>query len=296
MLILILPLFFITCQSGQDANGVKKFEITDTPVHDESISLPQEVLGDIIYTFSGIVEIPSLIKDLGLPYINGLPVPTGNILNYNTSIKRAFIMGVLGTGLGYMTIYNRTASASGYVAALRELTESLVVEKLFDFNNIERLAGSQTDPASLMYNFMHSYNRSDEYFRENKMAHLSTAMVSGVWLEGLYLLTRAADINHDSELFESIGEQKIILNDLIIILRNYEQSYPELTSLIQKLTILKEQFDKVEIVYEVDEPQAVEQDGMLVIVQNQRSTVNIADEQIRNITNEAEIIRNQLIL
>ncbi len=242
-----------------------------------------------------MVEIPALIKDLGVPYSNGFLLSSDDITHYINNFERAFLLGVMGADLGYMNMYNRTSLLPVYLSALRQLADSLFIGHLFDFDEIERLAGSDYDPDALIYNYMQSYNRTDEYLRQERKTYLSTAIVSGVWVEGLYLLTRAAEVQPGEDIFERIGEQKIILNDLIIILRNHQQFHPEFTPLIEKLATLKEEFDKVEIVYEVDEPQAIERDGMLVIVQNQRSTVNIAEEQIRNITLKTETIRDNLI-
>jgi hypothetical protein len=43
------------------------------------------------------------------------------------------------------------------------------------------------------------------------------------------------------------------------------------------------------------EPETVEQDGMIMIVQNERSTVHITDEQMKSIIRITEEVRNQLI-
>ncbi len=296
ILFLASTVILASCRSGQEPDTAMDSEIRDSLVEDEPIAVSEEIMGDIVYSFSSIFETPALIKDLGVPYSNGFLSAAGNIHSYTDNFKRAFIMGVLGTGLGYMNIFNQTAAVPNYVAALRQLTDSLAVGHLFDFTVMEGMAGADEDPGSLMYSYMQSYNRAGEHLREKKMTHLSTAMVSGVWLESLYLLTRAAGSHPGEELLERIGEQKIVLNDLVLILRNHERSHPEFAQLTAELSSIKEEFDKVEIIYEVDEPQAVEQDGMLVIVQNQHSTVNISDEQIENITRKSENIRNQLIL
>ena len=301
LILLLVTVLHVSCQSGRDpgtehAPGtVPGTGITDQTLTDESIALPDEIIGEIIYSFASMVEIPALIKDLGVPYSNGFLLSSDDISHYINNFERAFLLGVMGADLGYMNMYNRTNVLPVYLSALRKLADSLFIGHLFDFDEIERLAGSGYEPDALIYNYMQSYNRTDEYLRQERRTHLSTAIVSGVWVEGLYLLTRAAEAQPGEDIFERIGEQKIILNDLIIILRNHERYYPEFTPLIEKLATLKEEFDKVEIVYEVDEPQAIERDGMLVIIQNQRSTINIAEEQIRNITLKTETIRDNLI-
>ena len=59
--------------------------------------------------------------------------------------------------------------------------------------------------------------------------------------------------------------------------------------------IFKEVFDKVEITYEMGEPETVEKDGMVMIVQNEKSIVQITDEQLQQIIDISEEVRNQLI-
>lgn len=296
-LTILFTVLVLSCQSGRDHDKtISEFEPADSVIQEDPSVISDEVVWDIIYNFSSIVEIPAFMKDIGVPYYNGFISAADHIDNYDDNFRRAFLAGVLGSDIGYMNMYNRTADIPRYLTALRQLTDSLVPENIFDFNNMERLAGSESDQGSFTYSYMQSYNRMDEYLRQESMTHLSTAMVSGVWLEGLYLLTRASGLHPDNEIHERIGEQKIILNDLVIILRSHERSHPEFAGLTGQMSSIKEEFDQVEIVYEVDEPQAVERDGMLVIVQNQRSTVNIEDRQIENITRKAETIRNNLIL
>ncbi len=57
----------------------------------------------------------------------------------------------------------------------------------------------------------------------------------------------------------------------------------------------KEVFDQVEITYEMGEPETVEKDGMVMIVQNEKSIVQITDEQLQQIINKTEEVRNKLI-
>ncbi len=58
---------------------------------------------------------------------------------------------------------------------------------------------------------------------------------------------------------------------------------------------IKVVFDQVEITYEMREPETVEKDGMVMIVQNEKSNVQITDEQLQQIINKTEEVRNKLI-
>lgn len=296
LFILVLPVLFASCQSGRDSDSGTEFEIPDSVIHSETLEISEDIVEGIISNVSSIVEMAALIKDLGVPYSNDYLATSDHVDNYNTNFKRALMLGIFGADLGYLNMYNRSTSIISYLSSIRRLSEGLAVGHFFDFSTLRRLASSQSDLDSLMYISVQSFNRIDNYLREEKRGHLSTAIVAGVWIEGLYLLTQVARSHPGDEIFERIGEQKIVLNDLMIILWNYERVHPEYAQLTNELMPIKEYFDKVSITYEVGEPEAIERDGMLLIIQHERSIVNITEEQIKNISERAEIIRNNLIL
>lgn len=296
LLILIMPVLFVSCQSGRERGMGTYFEIPDSVIFAESPEIYEDVMEGITSNVSSIVEMSAFIKDLGVPYSNRYLATTANMDSYSTNFRRALMLGAFGADLGYLNMYNRTIEVMDYLTSIRRLSEGLAVGQFFDFSTLRTLASSQSNLDSLMYIFVQSYNRMDNYLREERRAHLSTAMVAGVWVEGLYLLTQVALTHPGEEIFERIGDQKIILNDLIIIVKNYERLHPEFALLSSELASAKELFDQVSITYEVGEPEAVENDGMLMIIQHEHSIINITEQQVSEITNKVEIIRNNLIL
>jgi hypothetical protein len=58
---------------------------------------------------------------------------------------------------------------------------------------------------------------------------------------------------------------------------------------------IKEVFDQVEITYEMGEPETVEKDGMVMIVQHEKSIVQITEEQLKQIIDKTEQLRNKLM-
>ncbi len=296
LLFLVVPVLLVSCQMGRDSGPGTDFEIPDSVIYAQTLEISEEVMEGIISNVSSIVEISSLIKDLDVPYSNSYLATTANLDNYNTNFRRAFMLGVYGADLGYLNMYNRTTAVLDYLTSIRRLSDGLGVGQFFDFSTLRRLASSQSNLDSLMFISVQSFNRMDNYLRQEQRAHLSAAMVAGVWIEGLYLLTQVAKSFPGEELFERIGEQKIILNDLIIILQNYGRVHPEFAGLSEELDKVKKIFDEVSITYERGEPEAIERDGMLMIIQHERSIVNITEEQIRALTEATETIREKLIL
>jgi hypothetical protein len=293
LLILIFPVLITFCHSP---DSVKENEdgIPGRKSISESLIISEDIMAGIS-NVSSIVETSALVKGLGLPYTNDYLAAMSNNDEFGTNFKRAFILGVYGADLGYLNTYTRKTYLVEYIDRISQLAEGLEVAEFFDSSTLRRLAVSGSAPDSLMYISVQSFNQMDQHLRNAKRASLSAAIIAGVWIEGLYILTQAFESQPGEKLAERIGEQKIILNDLMLIFRNYQHVHPEFEDLIRELAFIKEDYDKVSITYTVGEPEVIERDGMLMIVQHERSSVDISNEQLDNIVEKAEIIRNKLI-
>ena len=139
-----------------------------------------------------------------------------------------------------------------------------------------------------------NFNQMDKYLHSNNRSNLSALIVTGVWIEGLYLGTQVAKEKPDKQLAERIGEQKITLNELILILENFK-SDKQYAKLINELMLIKNEYKDVNIKIEKGEPEAIEENGMLTIVQNDKSIVEISEEQLNSIIQTTEEVRNRLI-
>jgi hypothetical protein len=134
----------------------------------------------------------------------------------------------------------------------------------------------------------------DKYLHSNNRTNLSTLMVTGVWIEGLYLGTQVYKATPNKDLADRIGEQKLTLDQLMLILEIYQKD-KQYTKLLEDLQLLKELFKSVEIFVEKGEPQMIEIDGMLSIVQGDKSIIKISPEILDNIIKTTEQVRNRLI-
>lgn len=69
-------------------------------------------------------------------------------------------------------------------------------------------------------------------------------MVTGVWLEGLYLASQVSKETNNKEMAEKIGEQYLLLDKLILVLSNF-RSDPNINDLIADLSIIDDAYDGV---------------------------------------------------
>ena len=292
--LLLCIIIISSCKSNKDSDYKSEFEIPDSVLNEGVLEVSQEAMDEIIQNLSSPVEIAALVKEIGVPFSKDYLASTRNIDKFNTSFKQALNLGIYGTDLGYLNIYNKTVSVIDYITAIKILADGIKVGQFFDFATLKRLATSNQNLDSLTYISVHSFNKMDSYLRDNNRSNLSTLIVAGVWIEGMYLATQVAKNNPSPEISERIGEQKLILDNLLIILKNYQKD-SNFAELINDLEKIKENLKDVKITIIPGEPEMVEENGMLTIVQNETSLVEMTDEQLINIIDKTEEIRNKLI-
>jgi hypothetical protein len=294
IILFLTVLFLFSCQSRKGKESGTEFEVPDSVITAEALTISNEALEEIVQNVSSPIEMAALIKEIGVPFSTKYLATTDYVDRYNTSFKMAYSLGVFGADLGYLNIYDKSNQVIDFLTAINKLADGIKVGQFFDFETLKRLATSRENIDSLMYISVNSFNNMDLYLRDNNRGHLSALMIAGTWVEGMYLVTQVASEKSNPELSERIGEQKINLNNIMLILDNYKE-HEQVMKVIESLNGLKEEFDKVEITYVIGEPETVEQGGMIMIVQNEKSVVNISDEQLNKIISKTKQIRNKLI-
>jgi hypothetical protein len=293
LLLLILGLI-VSCQSRKGKISDTDFGISDSIEIAADLQISEEAMEEIVQNVSSPIEMAALIKEIGTPFSIDYLATTDFIDRYNTSYQMAYILGMFGADLGYLNIYNKNTQIVDYLTSINKLADGIHVGQFFDFATMKRLATSRENIDSLMYISVSSFNNMDSYLRENQRGHLSALMITGIWVEGMYLATQVAKANSDQALYDRIGEQKLNMNNLFLILNAYK-SQDQIQKIIDVLSEIKVIFDQVEITYEMGEPETVEQDGMIMIVQNERSIVHITEGQMESIIKKTEEVRNKLI-
>jgi hypothetical protein len=259
------------------------------------LQISNQAMEEIIQNISSPIEMASLIKELGVPFSARYLSNVSEENRYASPFKMALSLGILGADLGYLNVYEKTGSSLNYLSGISRLSDGLKINQFFDFNTLKRLASSSTSLDSLVFLSVHSFNNMDDHLRKTERSNLSALMVAGVWIEGMYLVTQVAKEKPNETLAGYIGEQKSILNDLLIILKNYE-SDDQFSQLIADLEKIKSEFADVKITYEMGEPMAVEKDGMLMIVQQEKSNIEISENTLNKIISVTEDVRNRLLI
>lgn len=281
-----------TCSRTRETFNIPEDILFD----DSNLTIQPNVIMEMIDNIASPIEMASLMRALELPFSQRYLAPARNVSSrFITSQEKAFNLGVFGCNLGYINMYGRVSAVLEYISSMRTLADGINVGQFFDFSTLRRIVQSNQNIDSLVYISQMSFQKMNRYLESNNRGNLSILMLTGVWVEGLHLTTQFLKERPDERrLAESIAEQKVILEQLLDFLNNYDQDR-YVAAVAVELATIKEIYDGITISVEEGEPEWIEEDGRLRIVQNDSITIDYTDEQMRAIIAQVEIVRNRLI-
>lgn len=283
----VLPLLSVTALLAAGCGSGTK-DTDDLPPVDSTQSAIINVNGEI-FSIPSPIQTAFLIKNSGASYSKDILNAANKSAQYSTNFSKALNLGIYGADLGYVTIYDQTQDAIGYLNAAKKLADELGVSGAFDTQTLERFQKNLGNKDSMLVLVGVAYRSSDAYLKNNDRSDVSGLVLAGGWIESLYFATNVYKTKPNEDVKHRIAEQKSSLQSLIKLLTQY-YSQPEYTEFIDNLNDLSTVFDGVEFKYSYEKPTTDAEKKMTTI--NSKTDVKITPEQIESITQKVKSIRS----
>lgn len=192
------------------------------------------------------LELTMLFEKEGITYQPEKLHNTVNRKGYVLSTDKALNLGVYGADLSYSGLFGMHEKAVEYFAASQILAEDLGIGKTFQYQFIARLEANAANRDTLLEVISDFFRKNDSYLKDQNQQDISTLILTGGWIEGMYLGTQMTDENSDSEgIRKIITKQSVSLHSLIIMLQNLE-NMQTLESLIDDIGKLEVYYNRLE--------------------------------------------------
>ncbi len=273
-------------------------------VEEQEEEEPVDAAKDNLVSVNGeLFSIPSplqtsiLLKNSGANYSKDILNVTSKLPSYSTEYKKALNLGVYGADLGYVIIYGQTQDALGYLNAAKRLADDINVSGAFDANLMKRFEKNMGNNDSLLSIFTSGYRATDSYLKNNDRNAVSGMVITGGWVESMYFTLNILkkDFKDKKTVIQRVGEQRNTLDHVIKLLTPFYQNpdMTELTELTDALLELYHDFEDIEVVYTYKKPTTDVANKITTI--NSTTEVKITDEQLKNITEKLNSIREMII-
>jgi hypothetical protein len=291
----ILSFSIWSCESDTKLNEQAFLDSLSNAAQEGPV-ISDEVLESILQQIPSPLEISVLLKESGTNYNKDFLNSTDKISAYNSNFKKAINLGVYGTDLGYTNIYEQNQDAIFYLNVIRDLSDGLSIGQFFNFGTIKRLATNSRNLDSLLLITTKNFNSINAYLQEQQRSNLSVLLLTGGWVEALHIICQVAEKNPgNQELIERIGEQKITLESIMLLLSFYSDSDPNIRELTEKMTELQARFEDIQITQTYAESTLEEVNGIVTITNKSTSSINITEEDVKKIALTTAQIRDYII-
>ncbi len=287
----LLTGLLISCNSGKKTDDQEFLNSLDST---QQVGVDEEVINSILDQIPSPLEISVLLKQSGSKYDASLLNNPDNISKYNSNYEKALNLGVYGTDLGYSNIYEKNIEGINFISSIKSLADDLSIGQFFDIQTIGKLAANNKNLDSLILITTLNFNHINHYLQTQGRDNLSVLLLTGGWIEALQITSQVTAKNPSKELFEKIGEQKIILEQIMLLFSFYTDD-ANMAGLLKELEHLKAAYEKININYTYKESSMEIVEGVAVIKDNSTTTIDITEQNVEEIRSIVNSIRTKII-
>ncbi len=241
----LFALFLTSCNSG--GKGTKK-EADSLDVSKDNAAVYDEIkkAETIFYTLPSPLESAMLIKSAGALFDDNLLNPVGNTKNYNTNKSMALNLGIYTCDLSFASLYDQTQLIINYMNAAKTMADGLGILDAIQQEDIDRLEQNIHDTEVIMDVVSQTYLNSNSYLEDNGQPAIAAIVLTGGWVEGLYISTQLIDMKdfNGNKLVGRIIDQKLSI-DILINLLGDSKGNPAIDEVLAQVTRVKTVFDKI---------------------------------------------------
>jgi arsenate reductase-like glutaredoxin family protein len=271
--------------------GGSKDENQNADDFDKAQSLKDQVT-DVITNLPSPSEIPYLLQMTGAEFNQSLLNDRKKVDQYGTQKDKAALnLGVYTADIGYLSSYDKTQEAIDYLNAAKRLADYLGVVGSFDMEVLKSFEKNIANKDSLASILDKAVQKTDKYLQDDSRNKLAALLLTGSFVEGLYISTGLIKTYPKDMLPEDarntiltplvrvILEQEKSVDELAKMLSAVEQTEPIVT-LLNDITALQASYRALNI----DEQ----------IAKNQGSLV-LTDKNLQEITTIVEKMRKSIV-
>jgi hypothetical protein len=275
-------------------NNISDKEKLSNTYNNQSLDTTTVLLkyNNTLFTLPSPYQAAYTVKDNNIDFNKKLLNPVNNVSNYVTNFQQSLNIGVYGTDLGYLNIYDQIPDVISYFTVIKKLSKELGLDNALQVEIIDRIENNINNKDSLLELITGTYRQFDYYLKVNNRKESGVLILTGGWIESIYILSQNALESKNRQIIDRLGEQKHPLDNLIEILSPFYYNSKEYTDLIDSLVDLAYEFDGIIYNYNYLDTKVDVKNKITTI--NSKSIIMISEYHLKTITNKISSIRNKI--
>lgn len=235
--VLVLAIIVSSCGGNSSPKTSESTELKRSEV--------EKQVKEFVYPLPTSFEVTEMLNRIGASYILTLSNEPTNVDKYFTEKSKALNLGVYGADLSYASTYNQKQQTIDFMNASRRLIEELDIAEAVDVDLAEKIEANENNKEALIELITNSFNDTYQYLNENGRAGISMLVVSGSFIEGLYIACNISeDTFNNKEMVSIIMKQKESLDKLVVVLKEHAED-PNVKDVVADLNKLHAIYNSV---------------------------------------------------
>jgi predicted outer membrane protein len=239
--VIAISIVLISCQ-GNKKSGEQEQAAGDTLNKEE---IAQDVK-EVVYPLPTPFEMTKMLNEIGAKYIGSALNPANKAEKYFTEKSKAINLGIYAADVAYCATYDKKQETQNYLKALKTLVDGLGISIDYSKMLTEEFKEKVNNKDTLTKVITNTIYDTYQFLNEKNNPDLAVMMVSGMWIELMYIATHISTDTYDNTgMVQIIAKQKDSLTKLLEILAQ-RNSNADIKSLESELQVLKPVYDKVD--------------------------------------------------
>jgi hypothetical protein len=213
VLVLFSLLFIFSC-GGQKSEEItsdeeySKSDVQESKFNAQNVfnTLPERKLVMKLIEENKIEYNPDILND---PTLSN---------KYIIDLAKAANLGIYGADLSIASSFDQTQESMIFLKCVNILAGYLGVNSAFDQRMFDRIHANDNNKDSVIEIVTGAFKRVDEILKSNKRPATSAIILSGCWIEGLYVSCQLAQEVGTESVIKAIVKQKESLRSLIVMM------------------------------------------------------------------------------
>lgn len=214
-----IPFLLLSCE---ETNTTTFSKLPSFNLNQDSSTIQQESHVEKIYfNVPSTMKTAYILKKAGASYDASFPLNPNKANDDFTTEQQALLLGIYGSDLNYTIVSNKNQETIYYLNSINSLGEKLGLGNILNQEMKNRIEKNVNSKDSMQVIITDLFWKIEQSLNEDGRSRIGALIVTGGWIEGLYVATQIAiKMPENIKIKSIICQQKFSSKDVLELVKN----------------------------------------------------------------------------
>ena len=214
-----IPFLLLSCE---ETNTTTFSKLPSFNLNQDSSTIQQEShIEKIYFNVPSTMKTAYILKKAGASYDASFPLNPNKANDDFTTEQQALLLGIYGSDLNYTIVSNKNQETIYYLNSINSLGEKLGLGNILNQEMKNRIEKNVNSKDSMQVIITDLFWKIEQSLNEDGRSRIGALIVTGGWIEGLYVATQIAiKMPENIKIKSIICQQKFSSKDVLELVKN----------------------------------------------------------------------------